>query len=62
MPLVDLDFELIEAMKKYGGSFVKKLAELYELADEENLKKIRGTWLNYFEDYLKFTSKGKEMS
>lgn len=35
------DFAIVEAMEKYGGSFVKKLAELCHRADPINLQKIK---------------------
>ncbi len=40
-----------EAMLKYGGSFVKALAELAVRADPTNLAKIKYTWSEYWEDY-----------
>ena len=55
MPLItDEDDALIDCMRKYGGSFVQQLAELWRYADYENKQKIRNTWHNYFEDYKKF--------
>jgi hypothetical protein len=38
-------------MELYGGSFVKKLGELILLADEDNLKRIRTAWPEYWEKY-----------
>lgn len=41
------------AMRKYGGGFVKALAEAIVRADSENLEKLRGAFPEYFEKYAK---------
>lgn len=46
------DFEVVEKMEKYGGSFVKKIAELCHLADPINLQKIKETWSEYWHEYM----------
>lgn len=40
-----------DAMKEFGGSFVKTLGELAWHADSINLKKIKNTWPEYWEEY-----------
>lgn len=45
------DFKTVEAMGKYGGSFVKALAELCHRADSDNLQKIKNTWFEYWKQY-----------
>lgn len=47
------DMKVIEAMERFGGSFVKQLAALARRADSVNMKKIKGTWPEYWEDYKK---------
>lgn len=47
----DRDHWTCDAMRKYGGSFVKLLGELAERSDAENLKKIKATWPGYWADY-----------
>lgn len=47
----DFDFWTIQAMVKYGGSFVKGLAAAALHADRHNLAKIKATWPEYWEDY-----------
>ncbi len=47
------DNKIVEAMEKYGGSFVKALAEAARHADPINLQKIKDTWSNYWNDYKK---------
>ena len=47
------DYWTIEAMEKYGGSFVKALAEMARRADRQNLEKIKTTWVEYWTEYEK---------
>ena len=47
------DYWTIEAMAKYGGSFVKALAEAAGRADKQNLEKIKTTWVEYWTEYEK---------
>lgn len=47
------DYWTIEAMAKYGGSFVKALAEAARHADPQNLAKIKTTWVEYWTEYEK---------
>ena len=41
----------LENMLKNGGSFVKKLAELYYLADGDNKRRLEETFSYYFKKY-----------
>jgi len=52
------DYWTIEAMAKYGGSFVKALAEAARHADMQNLAKIKTTWVEYWAEYEKM---GREL-
>ena len=45
------DYKIVEAMEKYGGSFVKALANTARHADHFNLGKIRQTWSEYWNTY-----------
>lgn len=45
------DTYMIEAMEKYGGSFVKSLASMLWLADIFNYNKLAKTFPEYFEQY-----------
>lgn len=47
--------KVIDAMSKYGGSFVKALAEAYRHADPYNRGKIRQTWSEYWETYTEMS-------
>jgi len=44
-------WDILEAMDKYGGSFVKQLAKLYRLADPQNQKRLESTFQEYFAKY-----------
>lgn len=48
---------MIEAMEKYGGSFVKALAAMLWQADPVNYKKLAETFPEYFKEYKKKASK-----
>lgn len=50
-PNAESTIEIVERMEIYGGSFVKKLAELFFRGDYNNRLKIVTTWQNYFDDY-----------
>ena len=41
----------IEAMHRYGGSFVQALAEAARLADDDNLDRIKKAWPEYWQRY-----------
>jgi hypothetical protein len=47
-------YKVIPAMLKYGGSFVKGLAEMLILADMTNSHKIKTTWPEHWKQYLSF--------
>ncbi len=53
----DHDYQILEAMQTYGGSFVKQLSLLCRLADETNFQKLKSTFSNYWEDYEQFIKK-----
>lgn len=47
------DYWTIEAMAKFGGSFVKALAEAARHADPANLRKIKGAFELYWAQYVR---------
>lgn len=51
------DYKTVEMMEKYGGSFVKTLAELARRADNVNLAKIKSTWSEYWKEYEDWNKK-----
>lgn len=53
------DIVVVEAMEKYGGSFVKALAALCYRADHINLQKIKSTWPEYWAEYKEMFNERK---
>ena len=56
----DGDLRVVEAMEKYGGGFVKKLAAAAMVADSVNLAIIKGAWPEYWDEYTRFAEKDLE--
>jgi hypothetical protein len=54
------DYKTVEAMEKYGGSFVKQLAKLCHHADAFNLDLIKITWARYWKEYTEMANKETE--
>ena len=54
----DADYWTIEAMRKFGGSFVQALAECAERADANNLSKLKAAFPEYFTEY---SAKGRTL-
>jgi len=48
---IEVDDATLENMDKYGGSFIRALANLYRRADDENRAEIRRTFARYFQTY-----------
>ena len=47
----DDKLRVVFAMQKYGGNFVKALAAMWLLADEDNCARVETTWPEYIEKY-----------
>lgn len=47
----EADMKVVEAMEKYGGSFVQALAVCFRRADANNLAKLKATFSEYWEQY-----------
>jgi hypothetical protein len=48
-----------EAMRKYGGGFVRALGIALQQADSENTQKIKDTWADYWAKYKEIAEKKK---
>lgn len=44
-------FQMITRMEKYGGSFVKALANTFRVADPSNRQKLIDAFPNYVNEY-----------
>jgi hypothetical protein len=51
------DHRTVEAMERYGGSFVQHLATLARCADPINFALIKKTWPAYWRQYKKLGNK-----
>lgn len=47
-----IDIGVIDAMRKYGGNFVKHLAALYIAADPDNRERIKDAFVEVWMKYL----------
>jgi hypothetical protein len=54
------NYEILEAMHRYGGGFVKQLAVLYRLADRDNQEKLASTFWHYFRQYDEMAAMTRE--
>jgi len=47
----EMNMEIANNMEKYGGSFVKAIAECIRRADPTNLMRLREAFPEYFNEY-----------
>lgn len=47
------DYEVVEAMVIYGGSFVSALGKAYQAADAQNVAKLKAAFPEYWATYTK---------
>jgi hypothetical protein len=50
----EYEVRVVNAMEKYGGSFVKALAKCFWCADDINKDKLKSTFLEYWIEYEKW--------
>jgi hypothetical protein len=50
-------FNTLEAMRVYGGGFVKRIAEAHAAADERNAARLRDAFADYFAEYREIGQK-----
>ena len=46
---------------EYGGSFVRKLGAAALVADEQNLRRIKSTWPEYWDQYSRMAQQLSEV-
>lgn len=56
------DYKMIEAMEKFGGSFVKALSQAFLHADPTNYQKLRHTFPEYVHEYTATARKIDEVN
>ena len=54
------DYHIVEAMREYGGGFVRSLAACYIHADRENQAIIKASWPVYWQTYRDLARTMKE--
>lgn len=45
------EFEIVETMEKYGGSFVQALSMCFKKADSNNFQKLKRAFPDYWNEY-----------
>ena len=55
------DKKTIETMMEYGGSFVRKLGAAALVADDQNLRRIKNTWPEYWDQYTRMANQLSEV-
>lgn len=54
------DDEITSAMRQYGGSFVKKLGELFQFADPDNRIRLKQAFPEYWARYTVIAERAKQ--
>ena len=54
------ELEIVEAMTRYGGNFIRHLAAAYTAADPENRRLIRETWPDNWEQYRSMAANDRQ--
>ena len=54
------DCQVLEAMRKYGGGFMKALSEAGSRADSVNLAKIKAAFPEYWAEYTHLAELDKD--
>jgi hypothetical protein len=49
--MTEQDLRVVEAMRRYGGSFVQALAEAASRADDNNLARLKQAFPEYWQKY-----------
>lgn len=57
--MTDSERETIEAMQKFGGGFVRRLGEAWIHADQENARKLRMAFPQYWDQYAQVAANEK---
>ncbi len=55
------DVQVLHAMKRHGGSFVKALADAGFHADSVNLQKLKAAWPDYWAEHAEFARADQQL-
>ena len=56
---IDDDFAVTGTMIRYGGSFVRDLGHLFRIADDNNRRRLKAAFPEYWERYTNLTLQGQ---
>lgn len=59
MEQIPTDAEAVHAMRQFGGSFVKALAQAWLVADVVNQQRVKEAFPDYFHIYRNLAAKSK---
>ncbi len=54
------DYDIVNAMRRYGGSFVSGLGKLWFSADADNKRRLKTAFPEYWEKYAKLAKMAKD--
>lgn len=54
------NYDIVEAMETYGGSFVQALAKCFLHADYQNFSKLKKAFPEYWNEYAEMAQKQNE--
>lgn len=57
MTAIDDDYEIAQMMRRYGGSFVHKLADCFLAADGINRQRVKAAFPDYWQAYRQMAEK-----
>lgn len=55
----EAEFEVVGRMEKFGGSFVKALAECFHHADATNFRRLQDAFADYWAEYAQWPQQDK---
>jgi hypothetical protein len=55
------DYDIVEAMLRYGGGFVADLGALFRRADAENQAILKTAFAHYWREYAEIARLGKDI-
>ena len=53
------DYQIVQAMRIYGGSFAEALADLFDRADRENQRIIKAAWPEMWAEYAELAERAR---
>jgi hypothetical protein len=55
--MTEEEYNVVDAMDDFGGSFVKSLAQCFRQADDNNFRKLKEAFSNYWSQYEKMAKR-----